>query len=75
MPKGIDESILEILQFTREADIYTLSEKLRLPIDYIEEVCSSLVEEGCLEQTDRWGYALTKSERRKRKGPSFVIRF
>ena len=75
MPRGIDQSILDIVHYVGDADIYSVAEKLRLPPDYIEEVCTSLVEAGCLERTDRWEYRLAKSEKRKRKGPGFVVRF
>ena len=74
MASGIDRRIIETLRMIGEADIYELSHKLGMPTAYIEQVCDSLVEEGFLEQTDRYEYCLTKSERKKRKGVRFIVR-
>lgn len=75
MASGIDQRILDTLRIIGEADIYALGDKLGIPARRVEEVCDSLVEEGYLEQTDRSEYRLAKSERKKRKGPHFIVRF
>lgn len=74
MASGIDRRIIETVRMIGEADIDVLSHKLGMPPAYMEEICDSLVEEGYLEQTDRYEYCLPKSERKKHKGVRFIVR-